>query len=78
MTERAAKTAPRLSLSGAEWKLWLAAALGAVYTLSWLAMEGPAAAKVASRPEARGPRVAQARPAEARAPRPVRVRTRSS
>ncbi|MCC6555994.1 MAG: hypothetical protein IT372_23785 [Polyangiaceae bacterium] len=33
----AARPAPRLDLSGSEWKLYIAAALGVVYTAAWLA-----------------------------------------
>ena len=74
--ERRTKTPPRLDLSGPEWKLWLAAALGVAYTVSWFAIEAPAPA--AARPAASGPRVAEARPAPRRAPQAARVRTRSS
>lgn len=73
--ERRPKAAPRLDPSSREWKLWLAAALGAIYTLSWFAFETHSPPPTAARPEARRTRVAEARPARARA---TRVRTRSS
>jgi hypothetical protein len=76
MSECRAKAPPRLSLSGAEWKLWLAAVLGAAYTLSWASFERPAPPSAG--PEARRPRTAQASPGDVRATRPARVRTRSS
>lgn len=36
-----ARPAARLDLSGPEWKLYIAAALGIAYTASFLAMDGP-------------------------------------
>ena len=76
--ERAPKQAPRIGLTGLEWKLSLAAALGATYTAAWLAIAGPTAVPPSPQPGA-GPRRAKA--AVAVAPRPgraARIRTRSS
>lgn len=78
-TDRPRKQAPRIGLTGLEWKLLLTAALGASYTAAWLAIGAqPAAAPASTQPTA-GPRRAKATTAVARAPRPSnRVRTRSS
>jgi len=80
-TERATKTAPRIGLSGLEWKLLLAAALGAVYTASWLGVAGPRR-EPGVRAAAPAPASRSTSPAIARSPRPrdaaVRIRTRSS
>jgi hypothetical protein len=68
-------TTERRGLTGAEWKLLLVAALGIVYTASWLALAAPApAASIAKRPRRPTAAVARAAPPE----RATRVRTRSS
>ena len=87
------RRAPRRDLSATRWKVGLAALLGAVFTLSWFAIESPPTADAAPRPHGRRSRVAQARPSpqrQARAdpppqrsprprePRATRIRTRSS
>jgi hypothetical protein len=78
--ERAPRQAPRIGLTGLEWKLLLTAVLGASYTAAWLAIAGPAGAPPQAQPSA-GPRRAKAATAVAGAPRPSkagRIRTRSS
>jgi cytoskeletal protein RodZ len=81
--------APRIQLSGLEWKLLLAAALGAVYTVSWLAVVAPREAPTALAPPAPAAPAAKVSPARrpavtvAQAARPrsrpaTRIRTRSS
>ena len=79
-TERATKAAPRIGLSGLEWKLLLTAALGAVYVAGWLAIAGPSDAPRSEQASVRGRR-SKAPTAVARAPRASRanrIRTRSS
>jgi hypothetical protein len=77
-TERAPKRAPRLGLTGLEWKLLLATALGASYTAAWLAVAGPAAA-TPTQPSVSPRRTKAAVFAGARQPsKAQRVRTRSS
>ena len=74
------KLAPRLDLTGAEWKLVIVTWLAAVYSASWLAVQ-PERGATSGRPAPVGP---AARPASARAspspalPRSARIRTRSS
>lgn len=79
--DRAAKRPPLLPLSAVEWKLWITAALGAVYTASWMAIAGSSEPPRADRRPAAGPgaapRLASAPAARARRAA-GRVRTRSS
>ncbi len=82
MTEARApggKLAPRLDLTGAEWKLVIVTWLAAVYSASWLAVQ-PEGGATADRPAPVGPTArpaAQERPLPARS-RSTRIRTRSS
>ncbi len=77
-TERAPRQAPRIGLTGLEWKLLLTAALGASYTAAWLAIAEPAGVP-ASTPPTAGPRRAKSTTTASRAPRTGdRIRTRSS
>lgn len=83
MTEARApggKLAPRLDLTGAEWKLVIVTWLAAVYSASWLAVQ-PEGGAIADGPAPVGPTArpaaAQARPSPARS-RSTRIRTRSS
>ncbi len=86
--EPAFRPPPRLRLSGAQWKLGLAAVLGAAFTLSWFAVETPEPAAAPPRTRGGRARVAQAPPppprqargawSAPRSPRAARIRTRSS
>ena len=87
---RGGRAAPRIDLSGAEWKLSFATCLAVVYTASWLAIRGGGEAAPQSAParpvepgaQARiagpSPPAARRDAAPARGPRATRIRTRSS